>query len=150
MATDPDWQSLERKLAAGMPLERAAEAVGVDIEEARRWARLELDQIDAEDVTLMKTANSMLQTGFRVLERIALAGQRESTVEEMDENGKTKQITKFSDADLDAAKELMRAALMVRKMLGPARGAKTGPGGRIASVQLDIFDGKGPWDLETP
>lgn len=154
MGPDFDWQSLERKLAAGMSLERAAELVGVDIEAARKWARETLDQQDAGDITMARTAGVMLERGFSKLSQIASEGRRLAAVEHFDDEGNHTKTERYSDADLDAAKALVTAAIAVRKLLGPARAAKTGRGAS-ATIQLDLWDNrkpdmKGPWKLEDP
>lgn len=128
--------ALERKIAAGWTLEEAATAAGVDIAEARTWAQGRLDGGKLDGVALHLSAHDAITTGLEILKKIAKAGPRfgdpTSTVH---------------STDLDAAKVLLRYGLDARKLAaGSTKDPKAGSGGG----QLDLFDVRGPWDVEDP
>lgn len=126
------WQGLERKISQGWPLEKAAIASGVDIDEAKAWAQERLDGARLDLVAFQLSAHEAIQTGLERLKIIAGAGPRTS-----DDN----------NADLDAAKTLVRYGLEARKQASqPTIGGK----GVSVGVQLDLFDLKGAWDVDEP
>lgn len=107
------------------------------IEEAREWARTNLAAISDEDISLLKTAQKSLEVGVAVLQRIAQGGVR----------------AKEASADLEAARELVRAAIAIRKTVGPTTPGRGGAGVRGISLkaQLDLFDvAESNWDLDDP
>jgi hypothetical protein len=121
MAPKRDWQSLGKKLRRGMPLEDAAIQAGIPIEEAREWAKQEVMQHETDCVTLHRTSLSMLEVGFRKLEQIANDGPRHAAA---------------NNADLDAAKELVRASIAIQRLTGAV--PKGGPRGKEGP--RDLFD----------
>lgn len=146
-----DWQALERKMGAGMSLEDAADACGIPQPEASEWAKTQLEDVSPTRVQLNAVAESALATAIEKLEAIVAEGPRFSSTEYSEEGKPVKSVTP-QNTDLDAAKALATLAISALKVAGTAKGpaATVPPRGGKLSVQLDLWDSPGNWQLTKP
>jgi hypothetical protein len=128
----PDWEGLERKLRTGMSLERAAEAMGIELRDAQEFVSKRLEDNKLDGVFLHLAAQDAIKVGLKTLKQIAKAGVRSGL--------------NTRDADLEAAKALVKFGLDAKKTPG-AQLMRDGKGGARVSVQLDLWDTAGNWEL---
>lgn len=139
-------------MAAGHSLETAAELAGVPFEEASLWAKERAAEAPQDAIALHLASHWALTIGLAALGR--MANSIVVTVER-DLFGVERKSTRDGPNAFDAAKELTRFGLEARKVAlatasvgkPPERSASGASAKKIASlqVQLDLFDGAGPW-----
>ncbi len=93
-------------------------------------------------------AQNALTIAIEKLTEIVGEGPRHSSTEYSDEGKPTKTITP-QNVDLDAAKALASLAVQALKLAGTGKGAESGKGAKL-SVQLDLWDNPGNWQLAKP
>ncbi len=132
-----DWEGLERKLARGMPLDRAAEAMGIPIEEATQWAE---DAVDAREPVRGAAGHAALLDAIAELRETLKA---QDAPLDVDENGAVRQRGRSaSEMRLMAAIALGRMGVQLAK-LERTVGAKKK---EAAAGQQDLFDREpDPW-----
>lgn len=128
-----------------MPLDQAATLVGIPIEEASEYARKRLESGELDAVSLHLSAHDAMMTGLDVLKRIARESPRER-IEEIGRKHEGKKVV-VSHTDLEAAQTLVKFALEAKKILRTSVGKPEQRSGRGMSVQLDLWDNLGNWEL---
>ncbi len=131
-----DWEGLERKLARGMPLERAAEAMGIPMEEAQRWAQ---QAADAREPVRGAVGHEALLDAVAELRETLKA---EDPPEEVDEDGfpRRRRGRPAGELRIMAAIALGRMGLQLAKLERAAVAAKTKSDTSAAQSQRDLFD----------
>lgn len=131
-----DWQGLVRKISQGASLEDAADAMGIPIDEAITYAKEKLKTLDMASFELKLVAHESLQTGLRILKRIAEEGPRDAFQ---------------SHTDLQAAMGLTKFSIEFLKLSRSYSQEPNDKGtGKKSFSPLDLFDIAGPWKLRKP
>lgn len=127
-------------MSQGWPLEEAAEAAGIPIEEARDWAKDNLKQSDDTDIQLKLAAQNSLKAALDKLSQVMAEGPRESCAE-----------LPLMNTDLDAAKTLARISLDAIKLCKTTATQKgDGPPGGGDPDLFDLQGVYGYWKLKDP
>lgn len=155
-----DWQALDRKLASGMLLDDAASVCGIPLEEAQRYVDKRLQNGDDAKMQMRVIGTTALACAAKRLMEIASEPPRERmerlrrAFREVEgeaaalDNALNVKVTLYN-TDLDAAKALAKLGVDLMKMAGPPPAPKSGAGGKL-SVQLDLWDNPGNWNLKKP
>ncbi len=145
-----------------MQLDDAAIACGIPLEEAQLRAQKRLQNGDATNYQMRVAGQAAIAKAVETLTKIADEPPRER-LEKLSraldeaterENGRTHMSERIKvslyNTDLDAAKALAKIGVDLVKLsgVGPDR-SKEGSGAKL-SVQLDLWDNPGNWNLKKP
>lgn len=134
-----DWASLERKIRDGIPLRAAAKACGIPDEELIDLVGKKLLKPSEISFELKCLAEETLSIAVSKLKEIADAGPR------MED-----EMTKYNNSDLAAAQTLAKIGMDVLKLSVAQNPEAKSARGPVASVQLDLWDQAGAWELKKP
>jgi hypothetical protein len=124
-----DWESLAFKVKRGVPLDQAAEEVGIPIDEAQAWAASKVDELN---LMLQLQAFDAIQTSMKCLAAICNNPLADSGARQR------------------AASDLAKLAKDMARSKGGSGGK--GAGGEGGASRPDLFDSaqvSGPWKLRS-
>lgn len=123
-----DWQSLERKIAAGSSLEDAARQAGIPLEEVYQRVKDLGKEVDTLNYELRIMAQGSIEQALTKLKKLA--------------RGNARLGQHFESTDLLAARELAKFGIEALKL------AKTGKAQGATAGEKDLFDEMDPWRLK--
>lgn len=130
-----NWQSLEHKISNGFTLSQACEHLGIDEQEAIAYLS-EKSKLEKYDSDILRLCGfRAIQTALEALEQIVKDGPRIAM----------KDSETYYNTDLQAAKELLKFGMDVRKLAHSKDVLKSATKGEGSGP--DLFDMQGPWDF---
>jgi hypothetical protein len=139
-----EWQSLQKKISRGTPLEEAAAECGIPLEEVFQYITDRSAKVDTMNFELRMFAQGAVKNAMAKLSKLAEGEQRVRSQTDFDDEGKPVHSKTMGPDDLEAAKTLARFALDALKL------ARVGGAPRSDSPE-DLFDKSAddnPWALK--
>jgi len=133
-----DYEGLTRKIRAGVPIREAAKACGIPEDELLQYISNNIQKPAEISYELKRLAEATLIKGIRKLKEIADDGPR------MED-----EMTKYNNADLVAAQTLAKIGMDILK-LSVGSNPESRQKAASATIQLDLWDQPGAWDLKKP